>query len=90
MTRMGERRKTELAELEIPNAKIERQAFTRDAGGVSMSIRVNDHEARKGVEEPWKERPARISRARRSRVGAAAQIRARNAKGRLRDPARRR
>ena len=39
-------------ELDIPNAKIECQAFTRDGGGVSMSIWINDHEARKGVEEP--------------------------------------
>ncbi len=44
--------KTELDELDIPNAKIECQAFTRDGGGVSMSIWINDHEARKGVEEP--------------------------------------
>jgi hypothetical protein len=44
--------KTELAELDVPNAKIECQAFTRDGGGVSMSIWINDHEARKGVEEP--------------------------------------
>jgi hypothetical protein len=44
--------KSELAELDIPNAKIECQAFTRDGGGVQMSIWVNDHEARKGIEEP--------------------------------------
>ena len=29
--------KTELADIEIPNAKIECQAFTRDADGVSIS-----------------------------------------------------
>jgi hypothetical protein len=45
--------KSELAELDAPNvAKIECQAFTRDGGGVTMSIWINDHEARKGIEEP--------------------------------------
>ena len=44
--------KTELADIEIPNAKIECQAFTRDGGGVNISIWVNDHESRKGIEEP--------------------------------------
>jgi hypothetical protein len=44
--------KSELADLGIPNAKIECQAFTRDGGGVNISIWMNDHEARKGVEEP--------------------------------------
>jgi hypothetical protein len=44
--------KSELAALDIPNAKIECQAFTRDGGGVVISIWMNDHEARKGIEEP--------------------------------------
>ena len=44
--------KTELADLDIPNAKIECQAFTRDGGGVSITIGMNDHAARKSVEEP--------------------------------------
>jgi hypothetical protein len=44
--------KTELSEIDIPNAKIECQAFTRDGGGVSMSVWMNDHAARKGIEEP--------------------------------------
>ena len=44
--------KTELADIDIPNAKIECQAFTRDGGGVNISIWVNDHESRKGIEEP--------------------------------------
>ena len=44
--------KTELADIEIPNAKIECQAFTRDGGGANISIWINDREARKGVEEP--------------------------------------
>lgn len=44
--------KSELAELDIPNAKIECQAFTRDGGGVNISIWINDHESRKGIEEP--------------------------------------
>jgi hypothetical protein len=43
--------KTELADLDIPNAKIECQAFTRDGGGVNISIWMNDHDARKGIEE---------------------------------------
>jgi hypothetical protein len=43
--------KTELADIDIPNAKIECQAFTRDGGGVVIGIWMNDHEARKGVEE---------------------------------------
>jgi hypothetical protein len=44
--------KTELAALDIPNAKIECQVFTRDGGGVNISIWMNDREARKGIEEP--------------------------------------
>lgn len=44
--------KSELAGLDIPNAKIECQAFTGDGGGVVISIWINDHEARKGIEEP--------------------------------------
>jgi hypothetical protein len=44
--------KTELADLDIPNAKIECQAFTRDGGGVNIGIWMNDHESRNGVEEP--------------------------------------
>ncbi|MEK9282827.1 hypothetical protein MTR72_24885 [Bradyrhizobium sp. ISRA442] len=44
--------KSELADLDIPNAKIECQAFTRDGGGVNIHIWINDHEARKGIEEP--------------------------------------
>jgi len=43
--------KTELADIEIPNAKIDCQAFTRDGGGVSISIWINDHESRRGIEE---------------------------------------
>ncbi len=39
--------KTELAELETPHAKIECQAFTRDGGGVTMTVWVADEEARK-------------------------------------------
>jgi hypothetical protein len=41
----------ELADTEIPNAKIECQAFTRDGGGVNISIWTNDHESRRGIEE---------------------------------------
>jgi hypothetical protein len=41
-----------LADLDIPNAKIECQAFADSGGGVIISIFVNDHEARKGIEEP--------------------------------------
>ena len=44
--------KTELADIEIPNAKIECQAFTRDGGGVNISIWINDQESRRGIEEP--------------------------------------
>jgi hypothetical protein len=44
--------KSELADVDIPNAKIESQAFTRDGGGVNVHIWMNDHEARKGIEEP--------------------------------------
>jgi hypothetical protein len=44
--------KSELADIDIPNAKIECQAFTRDGGGVNISIWINDHEARKGIEQP--------------------------------------
>jgi hypothetical protein len=40
--------KTEMADLDIPKAKIECQAFTRDGGGASVSIWMNDHQARKG------------------------------------------
>jgi hypothetical protein len=43
--------KSELAELDIPNAKIECQAFTRDGGAVQMSLWIKDHQARKGIEE---------------------------------------
>jgi hypothetical protein len=43
--------KAELADLDIPNAKIKCQAFIRDKGGVSIGIWMNDHEARKGIEE---------------------------------------
>jgi hypothetical protein len=41
-------KKTEFSEVEIPNAKIECSA---DASGVYMSVWINDHEARKGIEE---------------------------------------
>jgi hypothetical protein len=34
--------KTELADIEIPNAKIEYQAFTRGGGGINISIWIND------------------------------------------------
>ena len=34
--------KTEPVDIEIPNAKIECQAFTRDGGGVNISIWTND------------------------------------------------
>lgn len=44
--------KSELADIDIPNAKIECQAFTRDGGGVNIHIWMNDHEAQKGIEEP--------------------------------------
>ena len=40
-----------LADIDIPNAKIECQAFADSGGGVIVSIFVNDHEARKGIEE---------------------------------------
>lgn len=43
---------SELADIDIPNAKIECQAFTRDGGGVNIHIWINDHEARKGIEDP--------------------------------------
>lgn len=43
--------KSELSDLDIPNANIECQAFTRDGGGVNIHIWMNDHEARKGIEE---------------------------------------
>jgi hypothetical protein len=43
--------KSELADLDIPNAKVECQAFTRDGGGVDIGIWMNDHEARKRVKE---------------------------------------
>ncbi|MGA3063950.1 MAG: hypothetical protein ABSD90_12115 [Methylocystis sp.] len=44
--------KSEVSDLEVAGAKIECQAFTRDGGGTLMSIGINDHEARQGVEEP--------------------------------------
>jgi hypothetical protein len=44
--------KAELADIEIPNAKIECQAFTRDGGGVNISIWINDQASRRGIEEP--------------------------------------
>jgi hypothetical protein len=34
--------RTELADMEIPNAKIECQAFTRDGGGMNISIWIDD------------------------------------------------
>ena len=34
--------KTELADIEISNAKIECQAFTREGGGINISIWIND------------------------------------------------
>ena len=34
--------RTELTDIEIPNAKIECQAFTRDGGGVNISIWIDD------------------------------------------------
>ena len=34
--------KTELADIEIPNAKIQCQAFARDGGGINISIWTND------------------------------------------------
>jgi hypothetical protein len=34
--------KTELVDMEIPNAKIECQAFTRDGGGMNISIWIDD------------------------------------------------
>jgi hypothetical protein len=43
--------KTELAEVNIPNAKIECQAFTRNGGSVVISVWMNDHAARKGVDD---------------------------------------
>lgn len=42
----------ESSELELANAKIECQAFVRDRGGTSISIWINDNEARKGIEGP--------------------------------------
>lgn len=45
------RHQSETAELDIPNAFIECQAFTRDGGGVLVSVWVNDREARTGIEE---------------------------------------
>jgi hypothetical protein len=42
--------KTELAGIEISNAKIECQAFTRDGDGVNISIWINDRESRRGIE----------------------------------------
>jgi hypothetical protein len=44
--------KSELSDLDIPNAKIECQASTREGGGVNIHIWMNDHEARKAVAEP--------------------------------------
>jgi hypothetical protein len=43
--------KSELFDLEINNARIECQAFTRDGGGVTVSVWINDHEARNGIED---------------------------------------
>lgn len=43
--------KSELSDLDIPDAKIECQAFTRDGGGVNIHIWMNDREARKGIED---------------------------------------
>jgi len=42
---------TEMADIDVVNARIECQAFTRDGGGVFMSVWINDHETRKGIEE---------------------------------------
>jgi hypothetical protein len=39
--------KSELADLDTPNAKIECQAFTRDGGGVDIGIWINGHEVEK-------------------------------------------
>jgi hypothetical protein len=50
--RMALKDKSELADLDIPNARLECQAFTRDGGGVNIHIWMNDHEVRKGIEEP--------------------------------------
>ncbi|MGV7213460.1 hypothetical protein [Bradyrhizobium sp. UFLA05-112] len=41
--------KSELADLDIPNAKIECQAFTRDGGGVDIGIWINGHGLEKGL-----------------------------------------
>ena len=44
--------KSEQADMDIPNARLECQAFTRDGGGVNIHIWMNDREAGKGIEEP--------------------------------------
>ena len=44
--------KTELTELDAPEAETGPQAFTRDRGGVSISIWMNDHKSPKAVEAP--------------------------------------
>ncbi len=36
---------SELSDVEIPNAKIECQAYTRDGGSVGVSIWINDKKA---------------------------------------------
>jgi hypothetical protein len=48
--------KDTLADFDIPNTKIECQAFadSGNSGGVIVSIWINDHEARKGIEEKVK------------------------------------
>jgi hypothetical protein len=43
--------KSELSGLDVPQAKIECQAFTRDGGGTTVSIWINDNEARRGIED---------------------------------------
>jgi hypothetical protein len=50
--RLSLKDKGEIAHIEIPNAKLECQAFTRDGGGVNISIWINDQESRRGIEEP--------------------------------------
>jgi hypothetical protein len=49
--RLALKEQSSLADFDIPNAKIECQAFADSGGGVIVSIFVNDHEARKGIEE---------------------------------------
>lgn len=43
--------RSELSDLEVRAAKIECQAFMRDGGGVNIHIWMNDHEARKAIED---------------------------------------